>query len=61
LPPVQVVAGIIFENEDIVYLVFVPNTAGQTKQEKKEVDKEVTSVELLLLEMSDLDAGITHL
>jgi hypothetical protein len=46
LPPVQVMAGIIFEDEDVVDFVLVPGSTRQSEQEKKEIDEEVTSVYL---------------
>jgi hypothetical protein len=61
LPPIQMVAGIIFENENVVDLVLVPNTTRQTKQEKKEVDKEITGVDLPQLAIYNFDTRATHL
>ena len=46
LPPVQVVAGIIFEDENVIDLVLVPDPTRHAEQEKKKVDQEVSSVDL---------------
>jgi hypothetical protein len=40
------VAGIIFENENVVDLVLVPHATCQTEQEQKKVNEEISGVEL---------------
>lgn len=40
------VAGIIFENKNVVDLVVVPDAAGQTEKKGEEVDEEVSGVDL---------------
>lgn len=51
LPPVQKVAGIILENENIINFVFVPDSAHQTEQKQKSVHEEVTSIYLLAISL----------
>jgi hypothetical protein len=52
LPPVQVVAGIILEDENVVDLGLVPHAARQTKEEKKEIHEKVSAVYLRMLALS---------
>lgn len=46
LSPVQVMSGIIFEDENIINLGLVPNTTGQAEKKKKQVNQKVSGIEL---------------
>lgn len=46
LPPIEEVAGIVFEDKDVVDLVLMPDTARQAEEEEKEVDEEIPGINL---------------
>ena len=46
MPPVEVVAGIIFEDENIIDLGLMPYAASQAEYKKEHVGEEVSSIDL---------------
>ena len=46
LPPVEMVAGIVLEDENVVDLCFVPHATRQAEEEKEKTDKKVAAVDL---------------
>jgi 3D (Asp-Asp-Asp) domain-containing protein len=61
LPPVEVVAGIVLEDENVVDLGFVPHTTRQAEEEKEKVDKKVAAVDLRVISLVSRKMCVTHL
>jgi hypothetical protein len=54
LPPIEKVAGIVLEDENIVDFGLVPNTARKTEEYQKEIGKEISCIDLDVVSMACL-------
>jgi hypothetical protein len=61
LPPIEKMAGIIFENENIIDLGIVPDTTCKTEKKKEKVCEKITCIDLRAVSTARLSDICTDL